>query len=360
MNKKAICYLCKSHCADNTCGAGFREHECPVCGKYIITGSAIEKIEELDKQQPILYKWASIAAERNLQNGPFFLDIDENYYTWHNSIQHTFEKYTPIGVNDFIKNYPSSVIERLDRALHNLGRMTSRCGEIGKTISFGAIASNCYYSLFAKSYEEGNAILSLLEEQNLVRCKKESEIMSSVSVTAKGWQKIAELEKQWEHSNKVFLAMWFDKNTTSNLREAVREAVKAAGYDSPEIAVDETPHNDFITNKIINMITDAKFVIADFTCSPEVGIAGEVRGGVYFEAGLARGMGKEVIHTCSHTTKDNGRLHFDVNQINTIFWKEEKDAEGNVVLKSYDSDFIDVLKHRIIATVGKGKQYKEQ
>ena len=117
--------------------------------------------------------------------------------------------------------------------------------------------------------------------------------------------------------------------------------------------VDETHHNDYIMDKVVNMIDEARFVIADFTCVPEV-IQGDkiskgVRGGVYFEAGYARGRGKQVIHTCRKDSESEKRLHFDVGQINTIFWKEE-----NGVVKSFDHNFIEVLKERIIRTVGKG------
>ena len=335
-------------------------YECPVCGGYIITDSAKEKIVEIDKHQNH-YRWASIAAEKNLQNCKFLLDVDENCEHW---IKHKFvNNYIPIGLKDFIKNYPSSVVQLLDRAILNLGRMTSKHGEIGKDILFNAVGSNDYYSLFAKSYKEALGILSLLYEQGLVRYSEENGIMSNASVSAKGWQKIAELEKRWEQSNRAFLAMWFDKST-DKLRNAVKEAVKAAGYDPTEIAVDESPHNDFIMNKVINMITDAKFVIADFTCSPERKVTdgkvpGGVRGGVYFEAGLARGQGKEVIHICKDTPANIARLHFDVNQINTIFWNEENGADGKVVLKSKGANFIDILKHWIIVTTGKGKHYVE-
>ncbi|MBR0519746.1 MAG: hypothetical protein IJJ95_00240 [Spirochaetales bacterium] len=79
------------------------------------------------------------------------------------------------------------------------------------------------------------------------------------------------------------------------------------------------------------------------------------RGGVYYEAGFARGLGKEVILCCKdkYSIKikydaidkeviENGP-HFDVNHLNTIYWKSN-DLE----------DFKERLKNRIIGTVGRG------
>ena len=83
---------------------------------------------------------------------------------------------------------------------------------------------------------------------------------------------------------------------------------------------------------------------------------GGVRGGVYFEAGYARGLGKEVIVTCKDNEEANERRHFDIDQLNTLFW-DEKDG------KLYDrngKDFVHRLAERIKVTVGKGKLYTEK
>ena len=58
-------------------------------------------------------------------------------------------------------------------------------------------------------------------------------------------------------------------------------------------------------------------VVADFTH----GRAG-ARGGVYYEAGLARGLGLPVIWTCREDMFDE--LHFDTRQYPHIGWTEAK------------------------------------
>ena len=109
-------------------------------------------------------------------------------------------------------------------------------------------------------------------------------------------------------------------------------------------------------DEVINQINEAKFVIADFTCIPEQPeksskIPGGVRGGVYFEAGYAKGLGKEVIVTCKDDADSKKRRHFDIDQLNTLFWKEQ---DGKLV-DSNGKDFVHRLAERIKATVGKGK-----
>ena len=63
------------------------------------------------------------------------------------------------------------------------------------------------------------------------------------------------------------------------------------------------------------------------------------RGGVYFEAGFAKGLGREVIWT---VRKDRlSYVHFDTRQYNHIVWSDESDLRNQ-------------LSKRISATLGDG------
>ena len=66
------------------------------------------------------------------------------------------------------------------------------------------------------------------------------------------------------------------------------------------------------------------------------------RGGVYYEAGFAHGLGLPVIFMC----REGEELHFDIRQYNCIFWKPEnlEDAQAQ-------------LKNRILATLGQGPKF---
>ena len=68
-------------------------------------------------------------------------------------------------------------------------------------------------------------------------------------------------------------------------------------------------------------------MVADFTGD---------RGGVYYEAGFAQGLGIPVIWTCRSDWTQ--RIHFDTRQYNRIEWESP-------------SDLADKLHNRVSATV---------
>ena len=113
----------------------------------------------------------------------------------------------------------------------------------------------------------------------------------------------------------VFIAMWFDKRM-DEAQKKIKKAVIDCGYIP--VVIDQKEHNNQIVPEIFQEIKESIFVVADFTGK---------RGGVYYEAGYAQACGKKVIHTCEKGKK----LHFDVAQINTIFWKDPNDLYERLV-----------------------------
>jgi len=107
---------------------------------------------------------------------------------------------------------------------------------------------------------------------------------------------------------RCFVAMWFDESLNDVFELGISQAVTDCGLPAP-IRIDRKEHNNQITDEIIDAIRDAEFVIADFTGN---------RGGVYYEAGFARGLGRPVIHCCRDTDFDE--RHFDTRLINHIKW----------------------------------------
>jgi hypothetical protein len=83
--------------------------------------------------------------------------------------------------------------------------------------------------------------------------------------------------------------------------------------------VDQQHHHlNKVDDEIIAEIRRSRFLVADFTCNP-----GQVRGGVYFEAGFAMGLNVPIIWTCRDTSKKD--LHFDTRQYPHIVWKDSTD-----------------------------------
>lgn len=259
------------------------------------------------------------------------------------------------SLDDFLKRYPQTTIDKINRTLCNIGRIQSLPNTFDINVH---IPIECFWT---NSNRDAQYFADMLINSGL--CVQTAgnglgRIIPPITLTLEGWQKFEELEKNWKNSTTAFVAMWFSDDTKL-YEDAVSEAVRYAGYEA--IIIKNYDHNNFIMDEVINQINEAKFVIADFTCVKEYRdeeniLKGGVRGGVYFEAGYARGLGKEVIVTCKDNEEANERRHFDIDQLNTLFWKEQ---DGNLV-DCNGKDFIHRLAERIKVTVGKGKFYTEK
>ena len=151
-------------------------------------------------------------------------------------------------------------------------------------------------------------------------------------LTVEGYERLEEIEKPYQDSTKVFVAMWFDASMDEVWEKGIRPAITEAGYEP--VRVDKQEHVNKIDDEIIAEIRRARFVVADFTHGE-----GGPRGGVYYEAGFAHGLGIDVIFTC-HKDKFND-LHFDTRQYNHISWSEPE-------------ELMNALKNRISAVYGDG------
>lgn len=129
-------------------------------------------------------------------------------------------------------------------------------------------------------------------------------------------------------STQAFVAMWFQESMKDAYNAGFAKAITDAGYEP--LRIDRKEYEGKIDDEIIAEIRRSAFLIADFTGH---------RGGVYYEAGFAHGLGKRVIFTCN--SDDLANLHFDVRQYNTIVWNTP-------------SEIIAPLQNRILALFGAG------
>jgi nucleoside 2-deoxyribosyltransferase len=126
--------------------------------------------------------------------------------------------------------------------------------------------------------------------------------------------------------------MWFSDETQSAYADGIEPAITESGYRA--VRIDKKEHNNKIDDEIIAEIRRSKFLVADFTCEKE-----KVRGGVYFEAGFAMGLGLPVIWTVKKESL--GDVHFDTRQYNHIVWDTPETLRN-------------LLKARIGAVIGDG------
>lgn len=267
---------------------------------------------------------------------------------------HTFEE---------VKVRPAlSVIERGERVLHCLSKMLPTIGEIFKLEPTGAHEGLLAFSESVKMKEVTYLLdhlvkRELLEESpytygdllsdgggfgdgSLSQMKPADVLPPSLvpyrefGITPLGYAHLNEVATQVAKVEQAFVAMWFDSSMDEVYEKAVSPALVEAGY-SP-MRIDKKDHNNKIDDEIVAEIKRSAFVVSDFTHGEK-----GMRGGVYYEAGLAHGLGLPVIFTCRDDLLDE--IHFDTRQYNHLSWKPDQlDA------------FRTALVNRISATIGDG------
>ena len=187
------------------------------------------------------------------------------------------------------------------------------------------------WEMWAHSWAEDTQELNYLFRQVLVESRHFLfRNGDNYQITPSGWDYLDSLKSRNPLSNIGFIAMWFEASMNCVLHDALEPAIENAGYKP--LRIDKHQHNNKIDDEIVAGIRRSKFVVADFTAQ---------RGGVYFEAGFALGLGLPVIWLCRKDDLKN--IHFDNRQYNFILWEPEK-----------LSDLKSALQNRIEATIGKG------
>ena len=114
----------------------------------------------------------------------------------------------------------------------------------------------------------------------------------------------SEEEKNTEQKNVAALNEFYEKG--------LRLGVENSRRKFTAMRIDRKEHINKIDDEIIAEIRKSRFLIADLT---------EHKGGVYFEAGFAKGLGLPVIWTCR--SDHFGERHFDIVQYNCIPWTQD-------------------------------------
>lgn len=185
--------------------------------------------------------------------------------------------------------------------------------------------------------DELQYFIDYLVEKQLIRDTTTAD--DGYIVTVEGYEAV-ESRKDEEGSLEVFVAMWFDVSTEP-VWNAIQSAVRQTGYEPKRI--DQTEHNNLIDDEIISHIRRCKFVVADLT----QGENGN-RGSVYYQAGFARGLGKQVIQTVRKDILEDKKVAFDLDHYPTLTW------EG-----SDFSNFTKDLEYRIEAIFGAGSKFHD-
>lgn len=145
-------------------------------------------------------------------------------------------------------------------------------------------------------------------------------------LTPEGVKRLEELGTKAVNSEQAFVAMWFDESVDEAYEKGVEPAIRDAGYRP--LRIDKKEHNNKIDEEIILEIGRSQFVVCDFTCElveHKGKLTALPRGGVYYEAGFAKGLGIEVIWMCRADHIEH--VHFDTRQFKHITWQTPEDLK---------------------------------
>jgi len=213
--------------------------------------------------------------------------------------------------------------EKLDKLILYTYRKTNFLSE-NISLDFASNYAICY----ARNPKEFSELIKVLHSKDLILFGGDW-----ISLTHQGFEYAESLISHIPQSDSAFVAMWFSPEMLTAFDTAIKPAIESEECGRfKAFRVDNHEHNNDITDEIIAGIKACRFMVADMT---------GYRGGVYYEAGFARGLGKPVIYTCrkdwfdgelsadGQTIKE--RIHFDINHMNIIVWENPNDLKQRII-----------------------------
>lgn len=265
----------------------------PVCGTYSITDDALKLTDKGIKR-----KIANVLAQKKCRGISVPIRItskdqgkDGDWYLE--------------SVHDLLSQYPLSPLEIFDEVLVNISYLIKHPSD---DIT---ITENEAWYLYSYDLHSSSYMLRQFEQLGFIKFFFNGIGKQRFTIEASGWNKLSQLQKNLNKFRKqAFVAMWFDKTMDSFYENGIKPAIEADGTKCMKINLHE--HNNKICDEIVAEIRRSNYLVADFTGN---------RGGVYFEAGFAYGLGIPVIWTVRQD--DLANVHFDTRQYNHIVYETE-------------------------------------
>ena len=222
-------------------------------------------------------------------------------------------------------------IEKINDALIKLNEL---CSHIGSKIEL--IISRDYYLFYCINSQEMSDLLNILNDENFIKIESLYQGLKIIVITNTGYEKLEALKDSGNISNQCFVAMWFSDEMADAykiIKNAIEFIEDGQRTKYGAFRIDHKEHNDNINNQIIAEIRKSKFMVCDLT---------GYRGGVYFEAGFAYGLGLQVIYTCRKDWAKEQKLHDKNGVIETLL--DENDKEISVKKEGVHFDLAHTMR----------------
>lgn len=259
--------------------------ECPRCGEYLV-----ESLSPRHRKKDG-HLFISCAARQSWESGERLLIKPEN-------------------ASALILAHRNTVVtENLNRLLRYLGKKSRR-----PSAPVEVFFERDFTVIDVDNTADFVIYLRWLADDNLINFHHVPENTSyNVTLLREGWKQLQLGHQPGGTPGTCFVAMWFDAGLTEAYEPGLLQAIETdCGFKA--LRIDRKEHNNQITDEIMAGIRGAQFMVADFTGH---------RAGVYYEAGFARGLGREVIYCC-HEDSFKER-HFDTSVINHVTWRNFAD-----------------------------------
>lgn len=266
---------------------------CSTCGHFEISESVLSSLSKDGSDKMHLYAGA----------------LRENYIK-------TNQAYRIDSLDALLNSVriPRTPLEKIDKYIQYFEYLTTFFGE-----QIDCDVRTDFPLAFAKGPDEFFRLLEGAFKLQYINAPQSlSRPTMSVGLSIDGARRVDELRKSGVHSDQAFVAMWFDAYMDKVFEDGFKPALETTGFQA--LRIDKKEHNNKIDDEIIAEINKSGLLIADFTGH---------RGGVYFEAGYALGLGIPVIFTCKEN--EIGSAHFDTRQYSHIVWKESEDLRVQLI-----------------------------
>ena len=307
------CFLCKNEVEQQNIDDEMTYH-CGVCGDVKIT-------EEVTK-----FKSGLLKEKGHLISG--FLR-EKQLYT----------KETPLITTTNIKHIldsqyiPQGVIEKAYKLILWLGHNPKYPGQLIRVD-----LKHDYPICYCETIKEFPHIIKFLQDSGFISRHRHEFVYE---LTMCGWEKYLSLKESLPSEKNCFVARWFTPEMDKVYDKAIKPAIELqedheipTGFKAVDIG--KVHHTNDINNEIIAQIKNSKFMVCDLT---------GYRGGVYFEAGFAMGLRKEVIFTCREDWIKRSPLYEDQSGEHKIKKLYDKKGKGHKIVKEGIHFDIEHRKH---------------